>query len=264
MKGRMQRLLRTAALLCMAAVLLCGTASANSAPPDYLLAVKVVNGPEEPYELKLLPPAGMDDSNFYMNQDTENENEDGTYLFSHPFMSDQFRILISTKSGDTWTSDVLERRVVQDAVRVDWATKKVSMPPIWLAVVLQTISTLLPTLAVEGWLLLVFRFDWKRNWKPFLLVNLATQGALAVFLSVKIVQWGAYYASVFFGALVLIPIELVIAFVEAYQYSRRLQGRPEGVAFAYGLTANAASYLLGVWAVPLAWTCLARVLWMGA
>ena len=48
MKGRMQRLLRTAALFCMTAVLLCGTASANSAPPDYLLLVKLTNGPEEP------------------------------------------------------------------------------------------------------------------------------------------------------------------------------------------------------------------------
>lgn len=261
MKGRMLRVLRTAALFCLAAVLLCGTASANSAPPDYLLAVELVNGPEEPYELRLLPPPGVDDANFHMDQSPMDDN--GVYWFEHPFMSDQFRIFIAAESGETWTSDVLERRVVQDAVRVDWAAKKTSMPPLWLAVVLQAIATLLSTLVIEGWLLLVFRFSWKRNWKPFLLVNLATQGVLAVLLSVKIVQWGAYYDTVFFGAIALIPIEVVIAIVEAKQYRRRLQGRPEDVAFAYGLTANAASYLLGVWTVPLIWTYLVRTLWMG-
>ncbi len=262
MKGRMQRLLRTAALFCMTAVLLCGTASANSAPPDYLLLVKLTNGPEEPYEIEILPQSG---GLVYIEPaDIEHTaGGSGTHRFSGTVMPEKYRIRIVSQSGETWTSDVLERRAVQDTVRVNWATKRVSAPPVWLAVVLQTISTLLPTLAIEGLVLLAFRFSWKRNWKPFLTVNLATQGALAVFLSLKIVQYGAYYAIVFFGAIVLIPIELVIAFVEAYQYSRRLQGQSERRAFAYGFTANAASYLLGLKLVPLAWTGVVRALWMG-
>lgn len=302
MKGR--RLLRTAALLCMAAVLLCGTASANSLPPEYMVLVKLSHAPAEPYYLDLLVPENTNGGSYSgPKRETSDypldkqmletltgavpegwaayggceswdrhgtggywddlSGENGIHRFEG-WHTDTFRILIATKSGETWVSDQMDRRVVQDTVRVNWATKKVSMPPVWLAVVLQTISTLLPTLAIEGWLLLVFRFDWKRNWKPFLLVNLATQGALAVFLSVKIVQWGAYYVTVFFGAIALIPIELVIAFVEAYQYSKRLQGQSERRAFAYGITANAASYILGVVVVPLAWTYLARVLWMGS
>ena len=40
MKRKIYRLLRTAALLCMMAVLLCGTASANSLPPEYMVLVK--------------------------------------------------------------------------------------------------------------------------------------------------------------------------------------------------------------------------------
>ena len=56
MKRKIYRLLRTAALLCMMAVLLCGTASANSLPPEYMVLVKVANRPEEPYYLDLLVP----------------------------------------------------------------------------------------------------------------------------------------------------------------------------------------------------------------
>ena len=303
MKRKIYRLLRTAALLCMMAVLLCGTASANSLPPEYMVLVKVANRPEEPYYLDLLVPENTNGGSYsgpkqespehpldkqmletlasavpdgwtaFGGCESWHQRSNGGYWYdlsgkngTHQFEgwhTDVFRILIVTKSGETWVSDQMDRRVVQDAVRVDWAAKRVSMPPVWLAVVLQTLSTLLPTLAIEGLVLLAFRFSWKRNWKPFLAVNLATQGALAVFLSLKIVQYGAYYAIVFFGAIVLIPIELVIAFVEAYQYSRRLQGQSERRAFAYGFTANAASYLLGLKLVPLAWTGVVRALWMG-
>ena len=39
----MRKMGRSFVLFCLAAVLLTGVASANSAPPDYLLAVKVSN-----------------------------------------------------------------------------------------------------------------------------------------------------------------------------------------------------------------------------
>ncbi len=255
---------RTVLLFCMTAVLLCGTASANSLPPDYLVLVKLTNGPEEPYEMELLPQTGESDVFAYINPENieHTAGGGGTHRFSGTVMPTKYCIRIVSQSGKTWTSDVLERRAVQDTVRINWATKRVSAPPVWLAVVLQTLSTLLPTLAIEGWLLRVFQFDWKQNRKTFLLVNLATQGALALFISMKIVQWGAYYAIVFFGAIELLPIELVIAFVEANQYGKRLKGQSKRWAFAYGLAANAASYVLGVAIVPRLWTYFVRVLWM--
>lgn len=152
---------------------------------------------------------------------------------------------------------------MQDTVRVNWATKRVSAPPVWLAVVLQTLSTLLPTLAIEGLLLRMFWFDWKKNWKPFLLVNLVTQGALALFVSSKIAVYGSDYYTIVLGALLLLPVELIIAFSEAFLYRGLLQGHSKGWAFAYGLIANAVSYALGMAAVPLVWTFCARALWMG-
>ena len=140
----------------------------------------------------------------------------------------------------------MERRALQDAVTVDWARKSVSVMPIWLAVALQTLSTLLLTLLTEGLVLLAFRFDWKKNWKPFLLVNLVTQGALALFLSTHIVRSGVGAYGMILYSILLLPIEGVIAFVEAVLYAKFFRGQPAGRAFAYGLTANAASYVLGL------------------
>ena len=158
----------------------------------------------------------------------------------------------------------MERRALQDAVTVDWARKSVSVMPIWLAVALQTLSTLLLTLLTEGLVLLAFRFDWKMNWKPFLLVNLVTQGALALFLSTHIVRSGVGAYGMILYSILLLPIEGVIAFVEAVLYAKFFRGQPAGRAFAYGLTANAASYVLGLLAVQAVWERLVRVLWLGS
>ena len=50
----MKRFGRCFVLFCLFTVLLRSAASANSAPPDYRVAVRVVNGPEEAYYLDLL------------------------------------------------------------------------------------------------------------------------------------------------------------------------------------------------------------------
>ena len=53
-------------------------------------------------------------------------------------------------------------------------------------------------------------------------------------------------------SILLVPVELVIAFLEAGLYRKWLKGRSKGRAFAYGLAANAASALLGWFlAVPV-------------
>lgn len=68
----MRKMGRSFVLFCLAAVLLTGVASANSAPPDYLLAVKVSNGPEGPYYLDILAEgAGGTDGLGYSYSDEE-------------------------------------------------------------------------------------------------------------------------------------------------------------------------------------------------
>ncbi len=138
-------------------------------------------------------------------------------------------------------SETYQREVLQSTVTVDWAAKSVKLPPLWGLYVAQFLCTLLPTLLIEGLLLLLFRFDWRKDRRPFLIVNLVTQGALSVFLSVFGLQNGV-------GPMFLIlfvPAEAVIALAEAGLYRKYLQGHSKGRAFAYGLTANAVSAAAG-------------------
>lgn len=276
---------KSALLFCIVSLLLAGTALADSGPKPQLV-VKVLNGPEEPYYLDLLAEGGggnglSQEERNALDQDMlsallaavpegwhacvtegtgvpiwgELTSEDGVHTFGYVGVPETYRILVVTRSGETWVSETLERKVLQSSVALDWMAKTVEVPPVWAGYVLQFLATLLPTLLAEGILLLAFRFDWKTNWRPFLLVNLVTQGALAVFMSFHIVRDG-------FGwwfLILLVPAELVIALVEAGLYCKLLQGRSRARSFVYGLTANAISALLGWYLAEPVWRWIVTI-----
>lgn len=268
------------------------TALADSGPKDQLI-VRVENAPEEAYYLDLVTQDG-DTSSLYPNLseqelaaldkdllnalvaavpegshactaqgstgapmwgDLLGERQDAKGNPLHQFgyfgLPDTYQILMVTKSGETFLSEPCTRKVLQSSVTVDWLEKTISIPPVWVGYVLQFLSTLLPTLLIEGALLLLFGFARKKNWKPFLLINLITQGGLALWLAINTMQHGA---SLWFYYLAFIPAEIIIAFVEAGLYRRFLTGRSKARAFCYGLTANAASVLLGLWTVEPVWS----------
>lgn len=267
----MKRIARVFILLCVTAVLLGGTALADSGPKPQLV-VKVVNGPSEPYYLDLLDEGegqnglsqekldALDQEMLSRLLDAVPEGwracvtqgtgvpifgqltgENGIHTFGYFGVPDTYRVLIVTQSGEVWTSELLQRKVLQSSVTVDWAERTAKTPPVWVGYALQFLSTLLPTLVLEGIMLLLFRFDWRENWKPFLAVNLATQGALSLFLSVNSIQNGVG----FWFFMLFLPAELVIAFAEAGVYARVFKGQARGRAFVYGLAANAASAAMG-------------------
>ena len=284
----MRKMRRSFVLFCLAALLLAGTALADAGPKPQLV-VRVVNAPEELYYLDILAEGEFDPDRGYEGiewsySDEEAaaldqalladlrdavpqgwhactaegstgapmwgdlEGEDGMHAFRYVGVPETYRVLMVTRSGEVWTSGALHRRVLQSSVTVDWAAKPAAAPPVWRGYVLQFLATLLPTLLIEGLLLLAFRFSWRQNWRVFLLVNLATQGALAVFMSVNVIRDGVGW----WFLILLVPVELVIAFLEAGLYRKWLKGRSKGRAFAYGLAANAASALLGWFlAVPV-------------
>ena len=169
------------------------------------------------------------------------EGENGLHTFGYVGVPSKYRVLIVTKSGEVWTSDVCYRKALQSSVTVDWAAQTAKTPPVWVGYVLQFLATLVPTLLIEGILLLAFGYAWRKNWKAFLAVNLATQGALAVFLSVNIIRDGAG----FWSMLGFIPSEIIIAAVEAGLFRLLLKGHSKGRAVVYGLTANMASAVIG-------------------
>ena len=295
----MRRMGRSFVLFCLAAVLLAGVASANSAPPDYLLAVKVSNGPEGPYYLDILAEgAGGTGGLGYSYSDEEIQGLDaalleelrdavpegwfpctlgsyrdfqvrgdlagtrGVHVFRGYDIPRRFRLLVVTKDGESWVSGELEREALQVGVRVNWEAGTAKVPPVWAAYVLQFLSAVLPTLVIEGGILLAFQYDWRKNWKPFLLANLVTQGLLAVFLSQDMVKSGLSMYSAAIYSVILLPVEIVILLVELVFYRRFLVGHSRRRAAGYAVAANLSSYVLGG-VVQSVWKTVSEVFWLG-
>ena len=224
------------------AVLMSRTAlSGNAAIHVPELVVKVVNGPEGAYRLDLLEEEEPGQAVILW--------EEGVHRFYYLGVPQTYRILVVTESGESWVSDTLERGALQTCVTVDWTAKAAKAPPVWRAYALQILLTLLPALLAEFLLLLVFRLDWRKNWKVFLTVNLVTQGILSCVLGILVVRDGfiSQWMLLFLGA------EVVIAFVEAFLYRRFFQSPSRRYAFTYGLAANAAAATLGWFMVDFAW-----------
>lgn len=179
------------------------------------------------------------------------------HTFSYMGVPDTYRIILAPKDGEIWVSEVLERKTLQSSVTVDYETKAVTVPPVWKAYAVQLLCTLLTTLVIEGIVLVLYGFGrQKRNWPVFLLVNLVTQGGLAVWTAHTFLSSGFWGWSV----LALIPAELVILIVEMGAYALLLTGQPRSRAAAYGFLANLFSAVLGLLAIEPVWRFIQSIL----
>ena len=184
------------------------------------------------------------------------------HIFGYHGVPSTYRILLVTQSGKVWLSDELERRVLQSSVTVHWAddieNTTVTVPSAVAGYLLQFVATLVPTLLIEGILLLLFQYSWKQNWKAFLIVNVLTQGLLAVASSSVTAHSGVsgWYLFFFF-----LPAELVVMLVEVFLYSGRglLTGHSKGRAALYAVTANFASAFLGYYLAEPVWRLVVSI-----
>lgn len=177
-------------------------------------------------------------------------NADGVHIFGYHGVPDTYRILMVTKSGQIFLSGVCARTVLQSSATVDWAAKTVTIPPTWVGYVLQFLATFVPTILVEGILLLLFGYGTqRRNWLRFLTVNLLTQGTLALAMAYSAMQHGVTGWSL----LPFIFMEILIIIGEAALYSHLLTGHSRGRAVLYGLAANLCSALLGLHLAEPVW-----------
>lgn len=178
------------------------------------------------------------------------------HVFGYHGVPSTYRIILVTESGKVWISDTLERKVLQSSVTVHWSddaeSTTVTVPSTVTGYLLQFLATLVPTLLIEGILLLLFQYSWKQNWKAFLLVNLVTQGVLAAASSVLNLQNGAALWNYF---LFLLPMEAVVLLIELYLYAGRglLSGHSKGRAALYTVAANLASAVLGYYLAEPVW-----------
>ncbi len=193
-------------------------------------------------------------------------------------LPDVCRILIVTKSGDTFLSEPIERQVLQSSATVDWAAKTVKTPPVSLGYAAQFLATFLPTLAIEGILLLLFRLWSRRNALVFLGVNLVTQGGLTLWTSLRTVRYGWLWAWMIRDALRyfdpetllyrlrvfpfywLLPAELLILLAEAALYMWLFRDCSKKRAALCALTGNLASFLLGLYLAEPVWRVVVRTM----
>ena len=177
------------------------------------------------------------------------------HTFSYVGVPDTYRILVVTKSGESWTSDVLHRATLQSSATVDWAAKTAAAPSPTVAYVLQFLCTLLPTLLLEGLLLLAFGYRTRRSYLVFLLVNLITQGGFAIYLAVTVLNHGVSGWSLLF----YIPIECVITLVEILLDRRLLTEKSRGRATAYAVAANLCSATVGLLLIDPLWRFIVSI-----
>ena len=270
-------------ILCMAAcVFLClsaltVSASADSGPKP-AVTITVVNAPVGEYYLDLLiqtpsssPNIDVEDYNPELIaglRSWEDEGwypalvegtgvplfgeltpgEDGTHRFTYFGLPDTFRIAVSGQSGAQAADEPFTRTVFYTHLTYDWETNTITSatsPAGFYG--LQFLSTLVPTLIVEGILLWLFGFRAKRDWLVFLAVNLVTQAGLHLWVGSGAMAAGAHPL----WYLLLIVAEIPILLVELAVYVFLLKEHGKLRRAAYAACANIASYAAGY--LPLHW-----------
>ena len=168
------------------------------------------------------------------------------HTFGYVGLPETCRILLVTESGKTILTEPITRRVLQSSVTLDCAGGSLHQPAPALALGVSFLATLLPTLLLEGILLLLFGFSLRANWKVFLLANLVTQIGLTLTVHLTMLTSGTISAH-----LIRVPAELVILVVETVVYRRFLTGQSPRRRTAYGILANLASWIAGFFSLDL-------------
>lgn len=263
-------------LLCLA--VLPGTASADSGPKP-AVTITVVNAPAGEYYLDLLITDPEPDHDNIEVEDYDpalvaglrswegegwypalvtgtraplfgelTAEADGIHRFSYHGLPRTFRIAVSGPGGAQTTDEPFTRTVFYTHLTYDWQTNTITSatsPAGFYG--LQFLSTLVPTLIIEGILLWLFGFRARWDWLVFLIVNLVTQAGLHLWIAADLVSIGDSALQY----LVLLVAEVPILLVELAAYVFLLKEHSRLRRAAYAACANIASYALGY--LPLHW-----------
>ena len=163
------------------------------------------------------------------------------HRFGYYGLPDTYRIIIVTESGKVSASDICTRVALQSSVTYDYASGKVTVPPVFLTYLFQFAVTFILTIVFEGIVLLIFRINLKENWKVFLIVNFITQIILTLTVGAALVNGGSN------SAYSLQPlIEILILAGEAIAYRFFLTGTGNKRKVAYAVVANLTSWIIGI------------------
>lgn len=198
-----------------------------------------------------------DGTNIPMSGKLTGEEKDGKmyHRFGYVGVPNSFKVIVVTKDGTVKISGQYDRKNFVSNMVYDFHENTLrTRSPIALAYLLQFMSTCIPTLLIEGILLLVFGFRGKKNWIVFLGANIATQVFLTVTLGTALIRSGLLAAM-----LVQIPIELIILVMETIVYNFLLEGRSRGRRVGYGITANLCTWVLGFFMITFQYLILGHI-----
>ena len=156
----------------------------------------------------------------------EKNGENMVHRFSYIGVPDRFKIIIVTADGETIVSadgetivseNIIRRKAFKSKVYFDYNTKQLQETSIVLAYIKQFLITYPTTLLIEGLILLLFGFSLKKNWKPFVIINLITQVLLTFIIFGSMYKQGSMAAIFFY-----VPFEIIILIMEAKLFKRYL------------------------------------------
>lgn len=178
--------------------------------------------------------------------------EDGTHRFTYFGLPKTFLIALSSQSGDEVTFRSTDQPFTRTAFYTnlvyDYATNTITAATSSALVrVVQVLSTLAPTLLVEGLILILFGFKLKENWLVLVVTNVVTQVGLHLAAGGGLIGMGGHFMAYFI--MLLLP-ELLIWLLEAAAFACLLRGQSRGRRVGYAFAANAASFLVSF--LPLA------------
>lgn len=244
--------------------------------PKPKLKIIVKNAPKEEYYLDLLVDYSLD-NNYIWLQEEEYDSEklqilrnyrdgdwragkvtgtrgpltgeligksDGKKMihdFSYVGVPDKFRIIMLTQDNEIITSDVIKNKAFNSVVYYDYATNKVTKRSLIVNYIMPFLFTCISTLIIEGIILLLFGFNFKENFKAFLIINIVTQLFLYCVL-----LFAAHINGISGVLLAYIPAEICIFIAETILFLKYFTLQKRKRIIAYTLTANIISFFSGV------------------
>ncbi len=161
--------------------------------------------------------------------------------FSYFGTPDRFKMIIVAPDNSLTISPVLDRTAFQMTLTYDYETGRITTRSAFVSYLIQILSTLIPTLIIEGIILLLFGFSLRKNWPWFLVVNLVTQVLLTAVVGTAAISSGMLTA-----ILLSVPVEAAILIIETIAFAFLLRQHSKGRRIAYAITANLVSLIAGL------------------
>lgn len=160
------------------------------------------------------------------------------YTYSVP---NRFKIIVVTGDGDIVVSNEINRKGFDSIIYFDFETGKAVEGPLLISYLLAFLVTCSITLITEGLVLRLFGFSIRKNLKPLLLINIATQILLIIQVS-----FGMYIMGILGALFFLLLAEILILIFESILFANLLKQHSKPRRVMFSITANIASFIAGI------------------